>query len=424
MPLIAVRFRGLYSSLFSVFLLFGTSMTIVGASLPKILSDFSWSYGLAGLVIASGAAAYFLASLAGGAILKRIGPKATCLIGLALSASGLAFFAASPSVLLNFALNALIGGGQGLIEPTINWSVLRMDDKGDGRAMNLVHGAFSIGAVAGPLALGLLMGVGLGWTILYRAIAVLFALLAGVIIFLPFEVLGGRGSNDRTIYEPPAETASPGGSASTSSKTGSSGVPLKRRPTYWLGFVSLLLYVGTELGLSNWIAEYFVRVFSSAPAIAAGMVSLFWIGLLAGRFGAPALYRGTRQEFLLALSSVLLVLAVISLNIVGFTAAKTASIWLGPALTFLAGLGCSVIYPIAISLVGACSPDEQESAVSFAVAGGGLGLFVFPFIMSWVSQAWGIRMGFLGYGLMAGFTCVGCFVLADAYRKERRKRGA
>jgi fucose permease len=423
MALISPRFRGLYSSLFTVFLLFGTSMTIVGASLPKILSDFSWSYGVAGIVIAAGAAAYFLTSLAGGAILKRIGPKGTSLMGLALSASGLAFFAASPSVLLNFALNALIGAGQGLIEPTINWSVLRMDERNNGRAMNLIHGSFAIGAVAGPLALGLLIGSGLGWTILYRAIAVLFALLALVMVFLPFEVLGGRRARNTTSSGPSAEPSSLNASVSTS-KTRPSGTPLTRRPTYWLGFLSLLLYVGTELGISNWIAEYFVRVFFSTPAIAAGMVSLFWIGLLAGRFGAPALYRGTRQESLLALSSVLLVLAMISLNIVGLTAAKTAPIWLGPALTFLAGLGCSVIYPIAISLVGSSSPDEQESAVSFAVAGGGLGLFAFPFVMSWVSQAWGIRAGFLGYGLMASLTCVGCFVLADAYRKEKRARSA
>jgi len=403
MPLIASRFRGLYGSLFTVFILFGTSMTIVGASLPKILSDFSWSYGVAGAVIASGAASYFLTSLAGGYVLKKLGPKATSILGLAVSATGLAFFAATPSPIANLLLNALVGGGQGLIEPTINWSVLRMDDAGSGRAMNLVHGAFSIGAVAGPIVLGLIIGMGLGWTILYRAIALLFAVLAATMLLLPFELLG-RGSTER-------------------SSTGSGGPrSISRRPTYWLGFICLLLYVGTELGISNWIAEYFVRVFSTAPAVAAGMVSVFWIGLLAGRFGAPALYKGTRQEALLGLSSVLLVLSVIALNVVGYTAGVATPRWIGPALTFLAGLGCSVIYPVAISLVGASSPDAQERAVSFAVAGGGLGLFAFPFVMAWVSQAWGIKAGFTGYGALALFTCVSCYLLAEAFVREKHGR--
>ena len=404
MSLLAPRYRGLYVSLFTVFILFGTSMTIVGASLPKILADFSWSYGVAGAVIAASAAFYFLTSLAGGLILKRLGPKATSIIGLALSASGLAFFASTPSALLNLAFNALVGGGQGLIEPTINWSVIRMDEKGTGRAMNLMHGAFSIGAVAGPLILGLIMGAGLEWTILYRAIAVLFALLAALIAMLPFETLG-RGQREEAASAPQPRN-------------------LARRPTYWIGFACLLLYVGTELGISNWIAEYFVRVFSTEPAIAAGMVSLFWIGLLAGRFGTPALYKGTRQDALLGLSSVLLVVAVLSLNLVGFTEGTRAPNFLGPSLTFLAGLGCSVIYPIAISLVGASSPDAQESAVSFAVAGGGLGLFAFPFLMSWISQAWGIKAGFVGYGALACLTCVGSFTLACAFRKEKQERGA
>ncbi|HUW39591.1 MAG TPA: MFS transporter [Rectinemataceae bacterium] len=422
MSLIASRYRGLYASLFVVFLLFGTSMTIVGASLPTILSDFSWSYGVAGVVIAAGAAGYFLASLAGGAFLKRIGAKWTSALGLALSALGLAFFASTPSALLNLALNALIGLGQGLIEPTVNWAVVRMDEKGDGRAMNLIHGSFAIGAVAGPMALGLLLGAGLVWTLLYRAIAVLFAVIAAIMVFLPFEVLERRESGKAAV--PSADAAAGGGSGGDSpvAREKAAGTPLGRRPTYWIGFVGLLVYVGTEQGISNWIAEYFVKVFSANPAVAAGMVSLFWIGLLAGRFGAPALYRGTRQDSLLAAASVLLALTLISLNVVGFAGA--VPFWTGPVLTFLAGLGCSIIYPVTISLVGASSPDEQERAVSFAVAGGGLGLFAFPFIMSWVSQAWGIRAGFLGYALIAALTCAASFALASAYMKEKRDREA
>jgi hypothetical protein len=43
MALIDRSFRGLFIALFAVFTLFGASMTVVGASLPKILADFSWS---------------------------------------------------------------------------------------------------------------------------------------------------------------------------------------------------------------------------------------------------------------------------------------------------------------------------------------------------------------------------------------------
>ena len=398
MALIARPLRGLFFGLFGAFTLFGTSMTIVGAALPKILGDFHWSYATAGAVIAASAAAYFLSSLVSGWVLKRIGAKAT---GLVACVAGLAFFAASPSFLANLLLNALIGAGQGLIEPTVSWSALRMDEDSSGRAMNLMHGAFAIGAVAGPVVLGLIMATGLPWTLLFRAIAALFAILGIALALMPFARLGKVDAipEDRPAGRKPV-----------------------RGVAYYLGFVCLLLYVGTELGISNWIAEYFVRIFAADPAFASLTVSLFWVGLLAGRFGVPVLYRGGRQELVLVASSLLLVASTITLCVVGFAASGEgrSPLWLPSAFTFLAGLGCSIIYPTVISLVGISCKDAQAQAVSFAVSGGGVGLFAFPFLMSWISEGYGIKIGFVSYAIIAALTAASCAVLAKAFAKERR----
>jgi fucose permease len=404
MSLIARPHRGLYIGLFGVFVILGTSMTIIGAALPKILEDFGWSYTSAGAVIAASAAAYALSSVLSGRILGLIGPKVTIVIGLALSAVGLAFFAATPSFALNFLLNALVGTGQGLIEPTVNWSTLRMDEKSTGRPVNLMHGAFAVGAVAGPIALGAIMASDLPWTIFFRAIAALFAILGLALAFMPFIRLGAvprRSGKD-------------------------AAGPRTRSLAFWLGFVCLFLYVGAELGISNWIAEYFVRIFAADPATASLVVSLFWVGLLAGRFGVPALYRGGRQDVALVSSSLLLVASTVVLCAIGFATAaaakaSAATLWAPAAFTFLAGLGCSIIYPTAISLVGITCRDCQAEAVSFATGGGGVGLFAFPFLMSWVSQAWGIRMGFASYAVVSVLTAVACAALAKAFASARRK---
>ncbi|MDP3177648.1 MAG: MFS transporter [Spirochaetaceae bacterium] len=401
MPLIAPRFRGLYSALFCVFALFGTSMTIVGAALPKILSDFGWSYGVAGAVIAANALAYFLSSLAGGAALRLVGPKRALVGGLAACAAGLAFFAATPSPWLNLLLNALIGAGQGLLEPTVNWSVLRMEKEGSSRAMNTMHGAFAIGAVAGPVALGAMLAAGAGWTLLFRGIAGLLAVLAAILAALPFASLGMPESD--------------------ASGERSRAASLARRPAYWLGFSCLLLYVGAELGISNWISEYFVRVFGAAPERASLMVSVFWIGLLSGRFGVPALYKGSRQEAVLVAACVLLLVSTVALNALGYLAPGAGAL-AGPVLVFLSGLGCSIVYPTVVSMVGFSIPEAQADAVSFAVSGGGVGLFSFPFLMSWISQGFGIRAGFASYAAVAALTLVSCVALARVFATERAKR--
>lgn len=404
MALIAKPLRGLFIGLFAAFTLFGTSMTIVGAALPKILRDFHWLDGTVGAVIASAAAGYVLASLASSAVMKRLGAKATLLCGLAACVAGLAFFASSPSFLANLLLNALIGVGQGLIEPVVSWAALRMDDEGAGKPMNLMHGAFAIGAVAGPVALGLLMTTGLDWTMLYRAIAALFALIALALAALSFSPLG------ETHAAAPARAGEPGSAPRAASKGAA----------YWLGFACLLLYVGTEIGISNWIAEYFVRIFAAGPAFASLTVSLFWIGLLAGRLGVPALYKGRRQEFVLVASSILLVASTAALCALGFASGPGGALWAPAAATLLAGLGCSIIYPTVISLVGISCKDAQAEAVSLSISGGGVGLFAFPFLMSWIAQAFGIRAGFASYALIAALTAASCAVLARAFAKERR----
>jgi len=70
---------------------------------------------------------------------------------------------------------------------------------------------------------------------------VLFLGIAIFMQFMPFKLLGkGRGQI-----------------------TNRSRRDLFHQPMYWLGFFALFVYVGVELGISNWIAEYFVSVFGA-----------------------------------------------------------------------------------------------------------------------------------------------------------------
>lgn len=377
MPLIEPRYRMVFLALFCVFTVFGTSMTVIGATLPKILSTFGWSYIVAGTVLAANAIAYFTFTFIGGYMIKHLGPKRTLTLGLATAATGLLFFAATPDPLINIVLSALIGVGQGFVEITVNWSTVRLDTAKSGRPMNLMHGAFAVGAIFGPLALGALLAGGYDWVTIYRGMTIIFAALAVIILLLPMR------------FDPdPAETTGTG----TVSR-------LSANPAYWLSFLALFFYVGVELGVSNWVAEYFVAVFDYPATGSALLVSLFWAGLLAGRFGMPLLYHGPRQDVTLLGFSALATVSIAALSVLGFlpTGALTQST--GLVLVFLSGLGCSVFYPIVITLLGNCFPHAQSQAIGFAATGGGVGAFLFPFLMSALAQGWGIRAGFATYAV-------------------------
>ena len=396
MPLIEPRFRALFLSLFALFILYGTSFTIIGATLPKILADFHWDYLAAGIVLGAGAVTYFLSTFAAGHLIKHWGPKPTILLGLVLDVVGLSFFATTPDPLGNALLSALIGLGQGAVEVGVNWATLRIDTHHTGRPMNLMHGAFAVGAILGPLAVGLLMQSGLAWTVVYRGMAVIFALLAVLTAFTRL---------------PPAEASS--------AEDDEARERLSTNPAYWLSFVALFLYVGVELGVSNWVAEYYVAVFAYPADASAMLVSLFWLGLLAGRFGVPLLYKGSRHDQALVALSALATAAIVLLTLLGHATPSPFVINIGKALIFLAGLGCSIYYPTVITLLGKCFPHAQSQVIGFAATGGGIGAFVFPFLMSAIAQNWGIRAGFATYGVFAvAMTAVGVWLAVIARQQK------
>ena len=395
MTIVKKGYAPIYAMLFAIFLVFGTSITLVGAILPRIFSDFGWSYVQAGIVLAGGAIGMFVATFLGGRFLHVLGIKVLLVFGVALQALGLAFFGTSPSLLVNLLLSLGIGLGQGCVEVGVDWSVVRMSPDKDGRAMNLAHGAFSIGAVVGPLLTAAVLSSGLAWNNTFRLVALVYALILIALVALP---LGRLGKEEG------------GGGA----KLGG----LSANPAWWLGFLLLFLYVGAELGISNWSAVFFVKVFGSTVELGALTVSLFWFGLVAGRLGFPLILPHVKAERLLVGLAIFFALSV-GLVLAAGVAGK-AALPLGLVAVALAGLGASCIYPSGITLVGAAFPVGQSTAIGFAATGGGIGAFVFPFAMSAISGGLGLVTGFAFYAGLTILTAAAATGLAAVTRRPAK----
>ena len=398
MPLVDPRHRTLFLALFGVFTIFGMSMTIIGAALPKILTSFGWSYFIAGLVLAANAVAYFCFTFVGGYAIRHLGPRRTIVIGLAIAAVGLAFFGSTPIPLINILLGALIGVGQGFVEITVNWTTLRLDTAKSGRPMNLMHGAFAVGAILGPLVLAALLHAELDWVAVYHLMAAIFLALSVLFLLL-------------SMHLPPD---------AANAEAGEIAQPLKTHPAYYLSFLALFFYVGVELGVSNWVAQYFVAVFDYPATESALLVSLFWVGLLAGRFGVPLLDHGLRQDQLLIGFSLLATITIAVLSLLGFVASGPFIQSIAMAMVLLSGLGCSIFYPAVITLLGNCFPQAQSQAIGFAATGGGVGAFVFPFLMSALADGWGIRIGFATYAVFGVAMTLAAIGLARAATGRKR----
>ena len=378
LPRVPARFRSLYLGLLAVTILFGANLTVVGAVLPEMIRSFGWSYTAAATVLAAASSGYFAATFASGFVVRRLGPKATLITGLALMAAALTLFGATPRVLLNVLLHALIGIGCGAVEVVINYGAVRIERDGRSQLMNLLHASFSAGAVAGPLLAARLLDSGAAWQIAFRALAAGAAGIAVWLALLPFgrleEELGGGRRN---------------GAGRTAA------LPLDRGLVV-ISVALLFLYVGAEMGVSSWLGEYFVGFLGTSPAQGALMVMLFWGGVLGGRLLLAFCYRGTR-----AAEAILLLAAVATAGLIG---AVTMTGRTAAAVGFVVtGFGFSSVYPLVMSMVGRFfAPRHQSMVIGFAATGGGVGSLLFPFAMALVAQQIGIRRGYLLYvGLSA-----------------------
>ena len=124
------------------------------------------------------------------------------------------------------------------------------------------------------------------------------------------------------------------------------------------------------------------------------MVSLFWVGLLVGRLFVGAFYHREDQGPLLLASSLVSTTALV-LALLG------GGIWWTAACFLVCGIGLAAIYPVIIVLAGRYYADEQGLAIGIISTGGGIGSFVFPFIMASLADLWGIGPAFGFYAAAA-----------------------
>ncbi|MEM5947816.1 MFS transporter [Spirochaetia bacterium 38H-sp] len=362
---------------FLSFIFLGMALTLFGATIPSLKKDFGWSYLENGIVIAAGSISFFVFTFLIGKISHTVRVSTLFFAGFASIIASLAFFARTPLILPNLLLNVIMSAGFAAVEIAGNLAILDLEKDGSGKALNLMHASFAVGAIGGPVIVSKLISSSYSWKNIYMIMAVSFAAITPAVIAIRKKLPIPQQERESKIK-----------------KTSFSN------PVYWLGFFTLLLYVGAELGLSNWIAEYGREVFKVDIAIAPFLVSMFWTGLLLGRIFSPFFLRIDNRKKALIISSLVFSASIAMFAILG-NINPSASAALLFFLAFLGGTGAAIIFPTTLLLVSSLMPDKKGDAIGFATTGGGIGAFVFPFIMSAISDSLGLEKGFIVYTLCA-----------------------
>jgi len=370
----------------------GWSGLLIPSLIRSIEATFDQTDAGLGLVYFLYSIAYVAGSLGGGAVTERLGRR-TVLVGAALlHAAGLVGMGLAASWPLFVLVTVPAGLGAGIIDGGANGLFLDLFRSGRGRAMNLLHLCFSVGALSAPLVAGTLVSEGAPWQLVMVGSGGALVLLA-----IAFGLIGmPAGRRDQPAAQPPSQDE-PKAGARTGARTGR----LLSRPLVLLG-VGIGGYVASEVGVSNWL----VRFLEPAPLSTATLaLSLFWAGIAAGRLISSQIAdRFDHLEFTMACAGLLAV------TLAGAILIPVLPVSIG--LFALSGLASGPIFPMIVALGGERFPERSAAVSGFLTGMGVIGGTIYPPAMGLLSVTVGLPVAMFGNVVLA----VACAIALVAVR--------
>lgn len=352
-------------------LLIGWTGLLVPSLIRSIKEAFDQSDAGIGLVYLAYAVAYAAGSILGGQIMERAGRR-TVLAGAAvLHGVGIAGLGLAPSWPLFVVAMLPAGLGAGCLDGGSNGLVLDVYREGRGRAMNLLHVSFSVGALLAPLVIGRAVEAGVPWDDIMVLSAVPLAGLAIAYAIVPMP----SGRRERVAV------------------TSSTGQPSRGRllsvPLVLLG-LAIASYVAAEIGVSNWL----VRFLEPAPIATATLaLSLTWAGATVGRLLSSVIAdRFDHLRFTLG--------CIVSMGLAIALAVAAPTLPLSIALFGLAGVASGPVFPMIVALGGERYPTRSAAVGGTLVGFAVVGSTIYPPAIGLLSVTVGLPIAMAGNALL------------------------
>ena len=352
-------------------LIIGWTGLLVPSLIRSIETAFDQNDAGIGVVYLAYSIAYAIGSVIGGQLMERVGRRLVLVIAAVLHGIGIAGYGLAPSWPLFLAATIPAGLGAGCLDGGSNGLVLDVYREGRGRAMNLLHVSFSVGALLAPLVVGRAVDAGVVWQVIMVVSALPLAGLAAAYAIVPMP--SGRRQ--------PRNGPSPTGRASAAR--------LLSGPLILLG-VAIATYVAAEIGVSNWL----VRYLEPAPLATATLaLSLTWAGATVGRLLSSAISdRFDHLRFT--------IVCIVAMGLAIGAAVAAPSLPLSIVLFSLAGAASGPVFPMIVALGGERYPERSAavggSLVGFAVVGS----TIYPPAIGFLSVTVGLPIAMAGNAVM------------------------
>lgn len=242
-------------------LLYAMYISGLGVILPAVGKTFQLGIEVKARLFPASFIGAVVGVLLTGSLSDRFGRKPVLLLCLALYITGLFCCGAASSFALALLAAPLIGAGSAGMQSVMNAALSDLFPERRAVVLNFMQVAFGVGAILSPTLVQQALAAGIGWRLLYFALAIGAITATVALSLLP-------------MPRPPSGRAAPGLGALFSTLA---------NPFVGVLCLAQLLYAGAEVGFFSWLPTYFQEHVPHGARWAGVIVSLFWIGMTVGR---------------------------------------------------------------------------------------------------------------------------------------------
>jgi fucose permease len=267
-----------------------------------------------------GAGGTVVSSFFSARIIKRLGTGIVTACSVLMTAVALLGFSFSHAFVLLCLWAVPLGLGAGSVDAALN-NYVALHYKA--KHMSWLHCFWGVGASMGPIIMSFFLINKSSWNLGYRAIGLIQCCLVAV-LFITISLWGKNKSQNSDEKNEPSK-----------------GIKLKEL-IHTAGVKQILVaffcYCSLESTAGLWGSSFLVMERNISPEIAAQWISLYYIGITAGRFVSGFLTMKLNNRQMVRLGQVLIACGIIALIV------PAGKILLLPGF-FIIGLGCAPIYP-------------------------------------------------------------------------------
>ena len=345
----------------------GVPDSLFGAAWPAMHVDLGIPVSWGSAVTMVTCCGTIVSSLSSAAFISRFGTGRVTAVSTALTAAALVGFAVAPSFPWLCLLAVPLGLGAGAIDTALN-NYVALHYRAT--HMNFLHCAYGVGITVSPFLMSLALTGGTWRDGYLEAAAVQAAIMAATVAILPLWSRVGHKVSGEQDGEPEVRTAGP--------------LELVRRRDIRLACLVFMASVAIEGICNTWCASYLVSARGMVAGAAAGMVTVYYVGVTAGRFLSGVLANRLSSKQLVGLGQAVTFVAVLVLL-------APLPLAAAPVGLFLVGFGNSPLYPNMLHLTPRLfGRDLSQAAIGVQMAASYVGSLTLPPLFGLLAE----RVGF------------------------------